>query len=192
MPAHSRMPAVRRSYTLIELIIVMVVLALAAALLVPHLVGPDLLKAQAAVRLIIADLSYAQADALANQEYRRVHFYPDGRGYCLVRITSTELALPFDPLTAEYLVDPLGALRDYIVDFTVDNRFEGVAIETTSTIDTVAIIPNGTDITYDALGGTIRSDGNAGTGGAIVVFFNDERYEIAISGFTGKLTVRKL
>lgn len=192
MPAHSRLSAVRRSYTLIELIIVMVVLALAAALLVPHLVGPDLLKAQAAVRLIIADLSYAQADALANQEYRRVHFYADGRGYCLVRITSNELAQSFDPANAEYLVDPLGALRDYIVDFTTDNRFKGVGIEATSTIDSVAIIPDGTDITYDALGGTIRSDGNAGTGGVIVVSFNDERYEITISGFTGKLTVRKL
>ena len=67
-----------RSYTLIELIMVMAVLALAAALLVPNIVGSDTMRAQAAVRLLIADLRFAQSDALANQEFRRVVFYRDG------------------------------------------------------------------------------------------------------------------
>ena len=73
-----------RSYTLIELIMVMAVLALAAALLVPNFVGSETMKLQAAVRLLIADLSFAQSDALANQEFRRVVLYDDGSGYCLI------------------------------------------------------------------------------------------------------------
>ena len=51
-----------RSYTLIELIMVLAVLALAAAILIPHMVGTDNLTTQAAVRLLIADLSFAQSD----------------------------------------------------------------------------------------------------------------------------------
>jgi general secretion pathway protein H len=85
MASPVRTPAAR-SYTLIELIIVMAVLALAAAMLVPQLVGRDSLTVQAAIRLLIADLSFAQTDALANQEFRRVVFYDDGAGYCLIRV----------------------------------------------------------------------------------------------------------
>ncbi|MHC4827474.1 MAG: prepilin-type N-terminal cleavage/methylation domain-containing protein, partial [Planctomycetota bacterium] len=66
MASPARTPAAR-GYTLIELILVMALLALAAALLVPHLVGRDSLAVQAAIRLLIADLSFAQTDALANQ-----------------------------------------------------------------------------------------------------------------------------
>ena len=121
------------AYTLIELIIVIAVLGLASALLVPHLVGRDSLRVQAAVRQVIADLSFAQSDALAHQGYRRVHFYEDGSGYCLVRMSSdgSDLDSVFDPDTADYVNDPLasaGELGHYIIDFNTDDRFEGVRI----------------------------------------------------------------
>ncbi len=66
-----------RSYTLIELIMVMAVLALAAAILIPNMSFRNSLTVQGVVRLLIADLSFAQSDALANQQYRRVVFTPD-------------------------------------------------------------------------------------------------------------------
>ena len=69
-----------RGYTLIELIFVVALLGLATAMLVPYLVNQNSMTVQAAVRRVIADLSFAQSDALAHQEYRRVHFYADGRG----------------------------------------------------------------------------------------------------------------
>ena len=79
-----------RAYTLIEMLIVVALLGIAGALLIPHLVHQDNLTAQSAVRLLIADLSFAQSDSLANQEFRRVQFMQDingiGIGYCIVRI----------------------------------------------------------------------------------------------------------
>ncbi len=179
---------VARGYTLIELILVMGILALAAALLVPHLVDRDSLAVQSAVRLIIADLSFAQSDALANQEYRRIQFYADGRGYCLYRVTDADFADPFDPGTVDYdyLLDPLPAQRDYIVDFTEGSRFEGISIS-------VVNIDGGTrQITYDALGGTVVAVGTPGTGGRITVSSPSGNYRIDIAPFTGKLTVTKL
>lgn len=179
----------RQGYTLIELLIVVAVLGLAASLLIPYMAGRSSLETQAAVRRVIADLSFAQSDALAHQEYRRVYFYPDGRGYCLLRITGAFDAA-FDPNTADYLIDPITVTNSsshYIVDFTADSRYAGVSIGNVS-IDSSARF-----ITYDALGGTVMGGGTLpGTGGYITVTSDEATYRINIAPFTGKLTVEKI
>ncbi|MEE8131249.1 MAG: prepilin-type N-terminal cleavage/methylation domain-containing protein [Vicinamibacterales bacterium] len=177
-------------YTLIELIMVMAVLALAAALLVPSMVGSDTMTAQAAVRLLIADLSFAQSDALANQEYRRVVFFTDGSGYCIIEVAAAGEATPADLNDAVYVYDPLGTMGQYIVDFTVDDRFEGVSF-TAVTIDGTALADR-PEITYDQMGGTVLSDNTPGIGGTVTLSFNGANYQIDIAPFTGKLTVLEL
>ncbi len=179
-----------RSYTLIELIMVMAVLALAAALLVPNFVGSETMKLQAAVRLFIADLSFAQSDALANQEFRRVVFYDDGSGYCIIEVAAAE-ATPadLDDPGVIYVYDPLGTMGQYIVDYTTDNRFEGVSISA-ATIDDV-VLADRPEITYDLMGGTVLSNSASipGLGGSVTLSYKDRSYRIDISPFTGKLTV---
>jgi prepilin-type N-terminal cleavage/methylation domain-containing protein len=177
-----------RGYTLIEMLIVIGVLGLAGALLVPHLVGGNSLRVQAAVRKIIADLSFAQMDALAHQEYRRVQFIEnaDGTaytGYCIVRVNSGNYAVAFDPDTADYIFDPLGSTGDYVINFTTDDRFAGVVV---SAVD---IDNGGDDIVYDSLGGTIRNGGAPGSGGTIEVTAGEDVFRITVEPFTGKLTV---
>ncbi|MHC4613543.1 MAG: pilus assembly FimT family protein [Planctomycetota bacterium] len=190
MASPARTPAAR-GYTLIELILVMALLALAAALLVPHLVGRDSLAVQAAIRLLIADLSFAQTDALANQEYRRVVFYDDGSGYCIIRVPSSSWVTPADlsDPSVDYVYDPLGHMGQYIVNFVEDDRFEGVLIASAD-IDGTSF-PDRPEITYDQLGGTVNGAA-PGTGGNVVISFGDESYRIDIAAFTGKLTVTKL
>ena len=178
----------QRAYTLIELLIVVAVLGISGALLVPQLVGRDVMACQAAVRLVIGDLSFAQADALSHQELRRVHFNDDGSGYCITRITQAQLNQAFDPDTADYIVDPLASSAEqgrYIVNFITDDRFENVTI---TSVD----VDGGDDVHYDALGGTLAPSGNPSVGGAIVVSSPSESYEITVAPVTGKLTVRKL
>lgn len=179
----------RGGYTLIELLIVVAILGLAGSLLVPNIVDHDSMRAQAAVRQLIVDLSFAQSDALAHQEFRRVHFFPDGRGYALVRVTEATYDLAFVEATADYIEDPLGTesqLGRYIVNFFTDDRYEGVSI---SSVD---IDSGGRDIVYDALGGTIMSGGIPGIGGTIEISSGDEQYSVTVSPFTGKLTVIEL
>jgi prepilin-type N-terminal cleavage/methylation domain-containing protein len=193
---HRSRPNQTRAYTLVELLIVIAVLGIAASLLIPNMVNRDWMNAQAAVRMVIGDLNFAQSDALAHQELRRVHFYEDGRGYCIVRITQTDLAIPFDEAATshDYIVDPLGrpgaaGTGHYIVDLVADDRFSGM------TISAVNIDGNNRDLQYDSLGGTIKAGGSSGvpgTGGSIVVTSGDESYQINIAPFTGKLTVIKL
>jgi len=177
------------AYTLIELLIVITVLGIAGALLIPHLAYKDSLASQAAVRLIISDLSFAQSDALANQEFRRVYFYPDGSGYCILRVTEANFDDPFDPNTADYIDDPLGVVGEvggYIVDFTTKNRFDNVSI------NSVNIDGGNLYVTYDALGGTVITGNAPGTGGQLRIQAADEIYQIDITPFVGKLTVTKI
>lgn len=177
----------RRAYTLIELLLVVALLGLAGAILVPRLIDPDTLGSQAAVRLIIADLTFAQSDALANQEYRRVHFFEDGSGYCIVRIAEDQVDVPFDPDTADYISDPLappGQYGAYIVKF--EDRFPGVQI-TPVTLD-----GGRTWVTYDELGGTVGPGGGPGTGGEITVISPNAMFKLRVAPFTGRLTVEKL
>ncbi len=179
-----------RSYTLIELIMVMAVLALAAALLVPNIAGSDTMKLQAAVRLFIADLSFAQSDALANQAFRRVVFYDDGSGYCLIEVAAGEpTPADLDDPGVNYVYDPLGTMGRYIIDYTVDNRFEGIWISA-ATIDNIDLA-DGAQITYDLMGGTVLAtdESTPGLGGSVTLSYKDASYRIDISPFTGKLTV---
>lgn len=177
-------------YTLVELLIVITLLGLAGSLLIPYMFSRSSLETQAAVRMIIVDLNFAQSDALAHQEFRRVHFFADGSGYCIVRVTQADFDEPFDPATADYLRDPLGragSAQQYIVDFVADRRFEGV------TIGAVNIDGSNRFISYDQLGGTVRAGGaSPGIGGSIIVTSDEATYRINIAPFTGKLTVEKV
>lgn len=189
---HRSRSGLKRAYTLIEMLIVVALLGIAGALLIPHLVHQDNLTAQSAVRLLIADLSFAQSDSLANQELRRVQFLQEdgiGYGYCIVRMTEAAFDDAFDLATADYISDPLGVVGEpgrYIVDFRTENRFDGVSI----------IISNfdGANqyITYDTLGGTIMTGNAPGIGGQIQLQVQDVIYQIDVSPFTGKLTVTRL
>jgi type II secretory pathway pseudopilin PulG len=179
----------RAGYTLIELLIIITLLGIAASMVVPRLTGRERLTVQAAVREIVADLSFAQSDALAHQQFRRVVFFDDGTGYAILRVTEANFNDAFDPDTADYINDPVAADAEdgrYIVNFNEDSRFAGVTV-TDASID-------GTNrfVTYDALGGTVMSGLVPGIGGRIEVSFNGMVYEITIEPFTGKLTVAKL
>jgi prepilin-type N-terminal cleavage/methylation domain-containing protein len=187
---------VRRAYTLVELVLVVAVMGIAGMLLVPNLIDRDTFAIQAAARTIISDIVFAQSDALANQEYRRVQFIeaPIGQsgyiGFCLVRVTPSTFSYPYDSETADYIFDPIASSSDdgrYIVDFTADDRFNGVLIESVD-------LDVGLDfITFDEFGGSISSSSGApGTGGSVDLISKGHRYRVHVAPFTGKTTVEVL
>lgn len=184
--AHAESVRSRRrlvGYTLIELLIVCAILGLSSVILIPNMVNRDSMNVQAAIRRLIGDLSFAQSDALAHQELRRVHFFDDGHGYCIMRISETQLGFPFDPDTADYINDPLVG-GSYIVDFNRDDRFRGC------TITDVNIDGGGNNLHYDEIGGTVASAGTPGTGGSLTIKSGNQSYVVTIAPFTGKLRVQ--
>jgi prepilin-type N-terminal cleavage/methylation domain-containing protein len=182
----------RFGYTLIELLIVVGILGLAGAILVPMLGNRGDFDTQAAVRRLIADLSFAQSDALANQEHRRLIFIENPNvsgqytGWCLVRLKESELEQSFDPATAVYVQDPLAAIADagnYIVNLATDGRFGDTFVAS------VNIDGGNAFVTFDEFGGTVMSSTQPGSGGVIVVRGGDTVYRVTLDGVTGKITV---
>lgn len=181
-----------RGYTLIELLIVVAVLGLAGAMLVPVLGERGDFDTQGAVRRLAADMMFAQSDALANQEHRRLIFLPDpdaeGQylGWCIVKLRESELAAEFDADTASYVNDPLapaGADGRFIVNLKTDGRF-GETFVASVDLDGGAVF-----VTYDELGGTVTSTGQPGTGGEIVLRGGSSVYRLTIDGVTGKVSI---
>ena len=178
-----------RGYTLLEVLLTVALLGIAGGVLVPRLVNLEQMETQAAVRQLIGDITYAQADAVAQQEYRRIYFYDNGSGYCVVRVTPSEFDDVFDTESADYLDDissSPGSWGRYIRDFTVDSRFSGVEI------DTASFDSGKRFITFDSLGGTVMSGQQPGTGGQVTVVSDGAEFEVEVAPFTGKLTVREV
>ncbi|MCA9295216.1 MAG: prepilin-type N-terminal cleavage/methylation domain-containing protein [Phycisphaerales bacterium] len=174
-----------RGYTLIELLIVIGLLGLAAQILIPYLNNQGNLHLQAAVRTVIADLAYAQQSAHDNQGFRRVVFFADGTGYAIVRVTDATFNTAFDAATADYVIDPIEG-GEYIRDFGGDGRWSGISIKD------VDIDSGNSYVTYDLLGGTVSTTNSPGTGGSVTLTADGEDYIIGIEPFTGKVTVTKV
>jgi prepilin-type N-terminal cleavage/methylation domain-containing protein len=177
----------RRGYTLIELLLVVAILAIAALLLVPSLVRRDTYAVEAALRRLVADITFAQSDALAGQGYRRVYFDPEGRGWSVTRVPENALGLPFNEETADYVRDPLasGAGQPMVVELDRDPRFAGVRVEA------IELDDSRNWITFDPLGGTIAEAGVPGTGGSLVVRSDNLTYRVEIDAFTGKVSIAR-
>jgi prepilin-type N-terminal cleavage/methylation domain-containing protein len=69
-----------RAYTLLEIVIVIAILAIVSAIAIPQFGPRDDLKTASAAREIIADLLYAQSQAITTGKTHYVAFDPDG-GY---------------------------------------------------------------------------------------------------------------
>jgi len=177
---HTRRTPARYGFTLIEILVTVAIMGIASSLVIPYMSTMPSFETEAAARQIVADLSYAQSDAMARQTKRRVLFETDGSGYRLLGDGFVS--------NQDELYDPIAHNGDqrYIVNFTTDERFQNVSIESAS-FDSGNMF-----ITYDELGGPIDESGGPSTGGTIVVKGKNEKFQITISPFTGRISVTKL
>ncbi|MFI4859737.1 MAG: prepilin-type N-terminal cleavage/methylation domain-containing protein [Phycisphaerales bacterium JB063] len=171
---HSPTTRHRSAYTLIEVLITVTIMGLAAAVVVPNMLHGGTLGVQAGARMIVADTLYAQNEAMAQNEARRVLFDVPGNSYTVQH---------YDIDEGEWVADQnpvLGgtATTNYIIDFDTDNRFQGVEIIS-------ADFGGESWVEFDDLG-------NPSSGGAVRLQFGQYRYEIKIAPFSGRLTVNEL
>jgi len=156
---------------------------------VPYLSSKGDFDTQSAVRTLIADISFAQSDALANQGFRSVYFYPDGTGWCLVRTREDSLGDEFDPATADYVYDPLASNSEagaYVVNLRDRQQFSSVRVYSVN-LDSGKRV-----LTFDELGGTVAAGGIPGTGGSVILTSPQASYQLDIAPVTGKVRVTRL
>lgn len=167
-----RIPGRRGSvgYTLVEVLIIVAILGIAAAIVVPQMLAAGTLGVQAAARIIIADILFAQNDAIAQQRTRKVVFDPANESYSLVDENDAVISARWKG----------GGDNNYIVDFTTDSRFQGVVIVSA---DFGGATPQ--TLEFDDLGGPLN-------GGTVEIEYQGERYRVTVASFTGRVTVELL
>ena len=164
-----------KGYTLIEVLVTVTIMGLAAAIIVPNMLQAGTLGVQAGARIIISDLLFAQNEAMAQQSTRRIVFDPDNNSYRVEKYDSASTAwvLEFNPSKGAG-----NNQQNYEVDFEKDSRFKGIQI--------VSAEFNGdSTIEFDDLG-------NPSSGGTIELRFDEHRYEIKVAPFTGRVTVERI
>lgn len=90
-PAQHRLRASRLAFTLVEILAVVVILGIAAAIILPQLGNRDDLRCASMARALMSDLVYAQSRAVSTQTRHYVRFDVENNRYeILDRLLPTE------------------------------------------------------------------------------------------------------
>ncbi len=160
-------PKSRGGFTLVEVLVVAAVIALAGAIVVPHIVHSGQMGSQAAARALMQDMLVAQNEAIANQAPRRIVFEQSLNRYRLTDENGVTLGVSWKGD---------GGTENYVVDFSADSRFAGVQLIN------VSVGPNAY-IEYDDLGTPSTGGYVELTGGA------NAHYRINVAPITGRVSI---
>lgn len=187
-----------RGYTLLELLIVVAVLGIAGAMVIPAMAQTGVLRIQAAVRTLVSDITFMQADAMAFQSRRVLVFgrvarfdgatqtwqTAAGQGYTIYAPPPGAATLD---LQNDVMIDPSDArgVRPLSRDFT-DERYGGATV-------TNAAFNGGAQLIFDELGGPVRAltGDDPGTSGSVEVDGPNARFLVAVEAYTGRVTVTR-
>lgn len=170
-----------RAYTLIEMLIVITILGISAAMVIPSMGSAGVLRIQAAVRSVVSDITFAQMDALSYQEQRAVVFDEDANMYTLTRVPGGTI----DP-DVDALFEAKGPGQRYRVMLD-DEQFGGSFLRDIS-------FNGGSAIIFDEMGAPVAAGGSSALsdGGSVQIEGPSSRFRIDVAAFTGRVTVVQL
>ncbi|MBL7214462.1 MAG: prepilin-type N-terminal cleavage/methylation domain-containing protein [Phycisphaerae bacterium] len=164
-------------FTLVEIIIVVVILGIAAMIAVPMFSGAADMQVRAAANRIAADLDYAKGLAITHQKPYSVVFYASSEAYDIRDTTS------------DTVVDnPLRSGFAYTINLATDSNFDQVDI-VNADFDS-----DGTDaITFDYLGspyhGKTADSANALNSGRVTLQAGNFTIYVDVEPMTGYVTI---
>ncbi len=190
----------RAGITLIEVLITVTVMGIAGAMVIPAMSQVDVLKAQAAVRTLVADITFAQADAAATQERRVILFgavgsvnndgdwaIGAGAGYSL-------MAPPFGANQVSLLFDGMANPTDPGTTITRDYMSETLSGGTLLNVNFDCEPQQGyQSLIFDEFGGPVRdlTSDTPSDGGSLVVQGRVADYRIDVQPVTGRVVVTR-
>jgi prepilin-type N-terminal cleavage/methylation domain-containing protein len=118
----SRSPGVRTAFTLVEILVVVVILGICAAIIVPQIGHRDDLATVSMARTIVADLSYAQSLAVSTQRRHFVRFDLTNNRYDLLdQMTPSEQIITQPVNLTQFRVQLGSARKDNLKDVMLDD-----------------------------------------------------------------------
>lgn len=157
MQANSRMKA----FTLLELMVVVVIMAITGAMIVPMIAGAGEMQALSAARIIATDIQYAQNVAITMQTPVTVQFNESADRYSLSNASGP-------------LKHPM-TNKDYVVDFQTRGDFDQLDLASVS-------FDGGDSLIFDELG-------SPNAGGSVTVLGGSQTYRIDVTSVTGTVNV---
>lgn len=171
----------RRGYTLIEVLVVITVLGLAASMIVPSMGSTSVLRIQAAARQVVADITFAQSDALAYQARRAIVFIPTENRYVICEVNGPIV----DPETDAIFSSSHPGDK---YDVTIDAEKMGGAQITMASFDGD---PANRVLVFDEMGGPVQAPDSdrPSSGGVVHITGSGFIYQVEIEAYTGRVTV---
>ena len=156
-----------KGFTLIEIIIVVIILSIAAMVAIPMMSSASSVQMRSAANLIAADLEYAKSMAISRGQNYLVKFDKDNDSYGIYKDGET------DPIQ-----HPVKKGFDYVMDFSSDKRL--------GKVDITNVNFDGTDsnvVEFDCLGSP------TGNGGTITISADGMTAIISVEPVTGYITI---
>jgi prepilin-type N-terminal cleavage/methylation domain-containing protein len=162
-------------FTLAEILIVVLIIAIAAMIAVPMMGSMDSMQIRTAANMIAADLEYAKSMAISRQENYSVVFGPASDYYKICDASGTIIGHPVKK-----------GLFKYEVNFSTDSRLDKVVIES-------ANFDSSSTITFDSLGsphsGSATLPHYLNDEGAISVKAGDFTMTVRVEPVTGFISI---
>lgn len=154
----------REAVTLVELMVVLVLLSIVAAVIVPRAVQTSDLEVVSAARVLAADLNYAQDLAITSQTPVTLTFNVTQNSYTLSNQSGTLI----HPITKE----------EYQTVFSAENGFGKTEILS-------AAFGSESAVTFDELGAPDSS-------GTVALQAGAHMYNVSVASATGRVTVTRI
>ncbi len=142
---------------------VLLIIAIAAAMVVPNALNSCDLQVMSAARMVTTDVQYAQDTAITSQTPVNVVFEPTSERYRLTNASGT-------------LIHPISK-QAYMVDFRAMQGFHDVDLVSAS-------FSGAEQATFDEMG-------TPNTGGTVVLRAGPHVYTISVAAVTGTVTVTR-
>lgn len=152
----------RFGFTLVEMMVVMVILAIAAAVVIPLAMDSTSTQALAAARMVAADLQYAQSAAITFQMPITMTFSTSNESYTLKDPNGTTLTHPVQRSA-------------YAINFASQSGMNEVEIVSAS-------FGSGQSVTFDEMG-------TPASPGTVRLQAGPYIYDITVAAATGRITV---
>lgn len=170
-----------RAFTLIEILMVVMIIGIAAAIVVPQMSQRDDLKAAAAARVVMSDLMYAQNLAMTRQKIHYLVFDGTAQNYKMVNSDNMTTPITHPVEKSPYLMKFGGNGSTGLESSSLFScAFTGSSATTYATIG------------FDDLGAPLVHTGSANqslTAGNIIVKSGNIKLKIVIEPYTGQLSV---